>query len=227
MCAIIENVYFQNIVSGVIGGVVVLLFQLGFEYLKTKRENREKLKIGNSDLLILDKYFLYKYEPHKYSIEKIISEFGQPFKKEKENFDGIDVETFQYNFKNAKVIFSKKIDSSEIISTTLFSIEDRNNPVLCRLSFEDEELEMGKAIINDTIIRDGINLENFPTPFLTNSIVQTLYFYRQIKHLTFSYQIEGSYDSIEETKGQKINQVCISQLSNVTPMLSNHDIFYS
>lgn len=216
----------ENVISGIIGGFVVLLFQLGFDFFKTQREKTKRLKVGNSDLLILDKEFLYKYEPHKYSIEKIISEFGQPFRKYKENFGDFEVEVFQYNFKNAKVLFSKNTDTDSIISTTLFSTDDKKNPILCRLSVEDEKLEMGKALINDTVIQNVIKWENFPTPFLTNCIVQAVFFYREIKHLTFSYQIGGSYESLEETKGQKIEQVCISQLPNVTPMLSNHDIFY-
>lgn len=217
----------ENIISGIIGGLFVLVCQLTFEYFKNKQSDKKKLKVGDSALQILDKEFLYKYEPHKYSIEKIISDFGQPIKKYTESFDNIEVEVFQYNFQNAKVLFAKQNDSSEIISVTLFSTIDNKNPVLCRLSFEEEDSEMGKAVINETIINEKINFENHMYTFGMRCIIQSKYFYRQIKHLTFSYQIGGNFDSPEDAKGEIIEQVCVSQLSSVTPLLSVHDTFYA
>jgi len=217
----------ENIISGIIGGLFVLICQLTYDYLKNRRLDRKKLRVGNSDLFILDRDFLDKYEPHKYSIEKIISDFGQPTMKYKDTFDELNVEIYQYHFQNAKVLFSKGLDTSEIISVTLFSKLDKKNPLLCRLSFEDDEIEMGKAVINDTIIRDNINFENNAYTFGMNCIIQARYFYRQIKHLTFSYQIGGNFKTIQDAKGQLIEQVCISQLHTVTPMLSTHDTFYA
>lgn len=216
----------ENIISGIIGGLFVLICQLTYDYIKNKRLDRKKLRVGNSEIFILDRYFLDKYEPHKYSIEKIISDFGQPIKKYKDTFEELEVEIYQYHFQNAKVLFSKEFNTSEIISVTLFSLLDKKNPLLCRLSFEDDEIEMGEASITDTIINANVNFENNLSTFGMNCIIQTRYFYRQIKHLTFSYQIAGNYETIEQTKGQTIEQVCISQLSNVTPMLSMHDTFY-
>ena len=217
----------ENIISGIIGGLFVLICQLTYDYIKNKRLNRKKLRVGNSELFILDRDFLDKYEPHKYSIEKIISDFGQPIKKYKDTFDELEVEIYQYHFQNAKVLFSKGLDTSEIISVTLFSLLDKKNPLICRLSFEDDEIEMVKAVINDIIIRDSVKFENNTYSFGMNCIIKAKYFYRQIKHLTFSYQIGGNFETIQETKGQLIEQVCISQLSNVTPMLSIHDTFYA
>lgn len=217
----------ENIISGIIGGLFVLICQLVFEYFKNKRSDRKKLKVGDSELQILDEEFLYKYEPHKYSIEKIMSDFGQPFNKYSDLYNDFEIEVFQYNFQNAKVLFGKTKDTSEIVSVTLFAIDDKKNPILCRLSFEDDDLEMGKAVINDTIIKETVNFENHASTFGMNCVIQAKYFYRQIKHLTFSYQISGNYQTPEDAKGQVIEQVCVSQISTVTPFLTIHDTFYT
>lgn len=217
----------ENIISGIIGGLFVLICQLTFDYFKNRRSERKKQNVGDSDLHILDKGFLYKYEPHNYSIEKIISDFGQPIKNYIDIFDEMEIEVFHYDFQNAKVLFAKNKDSSELISVTLFSKNDKRNPVLCRLSYEDDEIEMGKAVINDTIIKECINFENNSYTFGMSCIFQASYFYRQIKHLTFSYQIVGNYETPEDAKGQIIEQVCVSQISTVTPFLSYHDTFYT
>lgn len=216
----------ENIISGIIGGLFVLICQLTYDYIKNKKLEKKKLRVGNSELSILDRDFLYKYEPHKYSIEKILSDFGQPFKKYNDRFEELEVEIYQYNFQNAKILFSKGLDTSEILSVTLFSLLDKKNPTLCRLSFEDNEIEMGKAVINDIIVRDSVSISNNTYTFEPNCTIQAKYSYRQIKHLTFSYQIKGNFKTVQQTKGQLIQQVCISQLSYVTPMLSTNDTFY-
>ena len=115
----------ENIVSGVIGGLFVLLIQYLVEHLKNKKNSKNSLIVGNQELKIIDKKFLYTYEPHKISIEKVIEDFGQPIKKYNDEFDDFKLELYQYNFQNAKVLFSKSNESSEIISITLFSTNDK------------------------------------------------------------------------------------------------------
>jgi hypothetical protein len=217
----------ENIVSGVIGGLFVLLIQYLVEHLKYKKNSKNSLIVGNQGLKIIDKNFLYTYEPHKISIEKVIEDFGQPIKKYNDEFDDFKLELYQYNFQNAKVLFSKSNESSEIISITLFSTNDKKNPVLCRISFEDDDIEFGKAKINDTIIKESIDLENSMTQLGNVCIIKSKYFYRQIKHLTFSYEIGGNYESLEDTKDEIINQVCVSQMQNVNPMFTFYDTFYN
>ena len=95
------------------------------------------------------------------------------------------------------------------------------------MSFEDDDIEFGKAKINDIIIKDGIDLENSMTQLGNVCIIKSKYFYRQIKHLTFSYEIGGNYESLEETKDEIINQVCVSQMQNVNPMFTFYDTFYN
>lgn len=217
----------ENIVSGIIGGIVVLLIQYLVEYFKNKKNNRSSFLVGNQELKIIDRNFLYTYEPHKISIEKIIEDFGQPIKKYKNESENFNLEFYQYNFKNAKVLFSKNVENSDIISITLFSTNDKKNPVLCRMSYQDNNIEFGKAKINETIIKDNLGFENLYTQLGNVCIIKSKFFFRQIKHLTFSYEIDGNYDNIEETKNGIINQVCVSQIENINPMFSFYDTFYN
>ena len=217
----------ENLVSGIVGGLLVLFVQYIVEHFKNKKVSLETRKVGKPILKIIDNNFLYTYEPHKISIEKIIEDFGQPLKKYFDEFDNHKVEIYQYNFQNAKVIFSKPRNTSDIISITLFAVVDKKNPVLCRMSFEDDDIEFGKAKINDTILGNNVGMENIMTTFGNTCILKCKYFYRQIKNLTFAYEIGGNYKELYECKDQLITQVCISQMSDVTPMLSSDDTFYS
>ena len=72
------NETIKNIIIGSVVGLIVLIIQLLIDYFKNAKNRQKDSVIGNSDLKILNKEFLYDYEPGKVSIEKIIQDFGQP-----------------------------------------------------------------------------------------------------------------------------------------------------
>jgi hypothetical protein len=218
---------FENIISGFIGGLLVLIIQFLVDLIKKRKKEDNDRKVGNQKLKIIDYNFIYTYEPHKISIEKIVDDFGQPLKVYDDQIDNCKLKLYQYNFQNAKVLFSKMSESSEIISITLFSTNDRKNPILCRMSFENEDTEMGKAKINQAIIKDNIRLENSNNGLNRVCIIKAKYFFRQIKHLTFAYQIDGNYEDIKQSKNNIINQVCVTQIESITPFFSFYDTFYN
>lgn len=217
----------ENIISGFIGGLLVLIAQYVVEVLKRQKKEKADRTVGNKKLKIIASNFIYAYEPHKISIEKVIDDFGTPLKVYEDDLEGYKLKIYQYNFQNAKVLFSKSRDSSDIISITLFSTHDKDNPVLCRMSFADDDIEMGKAKINQTIIEDCMHMQNSTNGLGNVCRIKSRYFYRQIKHLTFAYEVDGSFDRVEETKDSIINQVCVSQMDNVTPFFSFYDTFYN
>lgn len=219
----------DNIIIGVIGGIIaglaVLFVQFIIDYFKTKKQKKKDRKVGNKELKILDKNFIINHLPHKISIEKIIEDFGQPFKKQVD--DAKELVLYQYNFLNAKFLISKSIETNEVISTTLFSCGDKKNPILCHLSYEEENIEFGDAVISDIIIRDNITFENINNIFENNCIIKSKYAFKPIKYLTFCYEIGDNFEKLEETKNKKIKQICITQNENIVPMLPHSETFYN
>ncbi len=217
----------KNIIIGAIGGLIVLVIQLFIDYFKNRKNNKENLIVGNSNLKILNRDFLYDYEPGKVSIEKIIQDFGQPNRIQDDFEDEKKLKQFFYIFRNAKVLITTYHKESEVISITLFSTKDLKNPVLCRLSYEDDYEIMGKAKLTDSILRDSINIENHESIHEQTTVIKSKYIFKQIKHLTFSYSIDGHFEKIVDAKGQLIQQVCVSQVQTITPMINFFDTFYS
>ena len=217
----------KNIIIGAVGGLIVLLIQLLIDYFKNRKNNKENLIVGNSNLKILNRDFLYDYEPGKVSIEKIIQDFGQPNRIQDDFEDEKKLKQFFYIFRNAKVLITTYDKESEVISITLFSTKDVKNPVLCRLSYEEDDEIMGKAKLTDSILRDSINIENQESIHEQTTVIKSKYFFKQIKHLTFSYSIDGHFEKLVDAKGQLIQQVCVSQVERITPMLPFFDTFYS
>ena len=70
--------FLKNIIIGAIGGLIVLIIQLIIDLFKAHKKNKKNLIVGTSNLKILDRNFLYEYEPGKVSIEKIILTYPLP-----------------------------------------------------------------------------------------------------------------------------------------------------
>lgn len=222
--SILENSFFQNVVSGIIGGLVVYLIQSFSDKKKKSKESIEKSIVGKKELKILNKDFLYEYEPHKITVEKITEEFGKPIKIFKaENNCRSNI----FEFKNAKVEIFESVEDSSILSITVFSKLDKNYPITCRVSFEEDEEILGNAIISDVIIKDSFFFDTYETPLGFETIIGCSNAYRQTKHLKYFYQIEGEFKNLGDTKGKIIKQVCVTQVDDIHPFFSFYDTFYA
>ena len=219
--------FLKNIIIGAIGGLIVLIIQLIIDLFKAHKKNKKNLIVGTSNLKILDRNFLYEYEPGKVSIEKIIQDFGQPNRNQDDFENEKTLKKFFYIFRNAKVLITTYDKESEVISITLFSTKDIKNPVLCRLSYEDDDIIMGKAKLTESIVRDCINIEIKESIHEQTTIIKSKYFFKQLMSLTFCYSIDGNFGKLVDAKDQLIQQVCVTQDENITPMLCFFDTFYS
>lgn len=220
--------FLNNLISGIIGGIIVLLIQQLIDYRKKYTEEQQNRMVGKPVLKFLDKNFLYNYEPGKISIEKIFNDFGSPYKKSKGiDDDGKTLCFYKYIFENAKVEFTTYENESTILSVTLFAYYDKSNPVLCLFFPSEEDEFLGKAKINDSIIENEVSFENFSSPRDSFAIIKSRNAgYPTIKHLFFCYQIQGNFDTIHDTKGQLIEQICITQLSSICPTFPIWETFY-
>lgn len=220
---IFENSFFQNVISGIIGGLVVYIIQRKTDKKIKANENIASSIVGKKELKILSKDFLYKYEPDKITVEKIIEEFGKPIKIFKaEN----NCKSNIFEFQNAKVEIFEDLNYNSITSITVFSELDVKYPIKCRVSFEDDEKNLGEAKISDIVIKDCFFFESYNTPLGYETIIGCSNNYRQTKHLKYFYQIDGQFKSVEETKNEIIKQVCVTQLENIHPFFSYYDTFY-
>lgn len=220
---LLNNTYFQNILSGVIGGLIVLGIQKRNEKKEKEKERIEQLIVGKNELKILDKDFLYKYEPGKVTIEKLIENFGQPQRK----YISHEYENLIFEFKNAKLEVISGIDSKSIIALTVFSKLDKKYPINCRLSFEEDDEILGKAKISDVIINNCFFFESNNTQLGFETIIGTRNNYRQTKHLKYYYLVGGNFDKIDDAKNEIINQVCITEIDDVYSFFSFFDTFYN
>lgn len=227
---LLESSYFQNIFSGVIGGLIVLFVQKisekkekEKEKIEQEKEKIEKSIVGKKDLKILSQDFLYQYEPGKITIEKLIEDFGQPQRK----YQSEQYENYIFEFQNAKleVISSKEYNS--VVTLTVFSKLENKHPINCRLSFEEDDEILGKAKISDVIIENYFAFESYNTQLGFETIIGTNNAYRQTKHLKYYYLIEGSFNNIQETKNKIISQVCVTEISNLYSFFSFYDTFYN
>ena len=176
---------------------------------------------------ILDSDFLYKYVPGKVSIDKIIEDFGKPNRIENLSDTKGEINTYFYVLENAKVILTTINKQPNIVSVSVFSTRNQKKPVICRQSFEDDEEVFGKAKLTDSILRNSISIENHESIHEQTTVIKSRFFYRQIKHLYFSYSIDGHFEKLIDAKGQLIQQVCISEVESICPMLSFFDTFYN
>lgn len=226
----------EKIISGIVGGSIVLIFRIIYELIRDRikerkekekkaMEERESLTVGSKKLKIIRQDFLYQYEPGKLSIEKVLEELGAASVKMDDEYDGQKILIYKYDFANAKVLFSTYLNESDIVSITLFALPN-GDPINCRLSFEEDDAVMGQAVISDVILKDQTDFETESNIHEAYSHIKARYFYRQIKHLTFVYRIENEYENAEASKGQIIQQVCVTQNADIYPMLHFFDTFY-
>lgn len=220
--SIIENSFFQSVVSGVAGGLIVYFIQKKNDKKEKEIEKLRNSIVGKKDLKILDRDFLYKYEPGNITIDKIIEDFGKPARVSKHQ----EYKSNVFEFKNAKVDIVESIVDSSILSITVYSKLDDEFPVNCRLSFEEEDEILGKAKISEVIIRDSLFFESYYTQLGYETIIGTFNAYRQTKHLKYFYQIDGKFASIEDSKDTVIKQVCVTQLEKCHPFFNFRDTFY-
>lgn len=220
---VLKNSYFQNILSGVIGGLIVLGIQKRSDKREKEKEKIEQSIVGKKELKILNKDFLYQYEPGKITIEKLIEDFGQPQRKYKSQ----EYENLIFEFQNAKLAVINSTEFNSIVALTVFSKLDNKYPINCRLSFEADDELLGKAKISDVIIDNHFGFESYNTQLGFETIIGTRNNYRQTKHLKYYYLIGGNFDNIEETKNEVINQVCVTEIDDVYSFFSFYDTFYN
>ena len=221
--SIFEHSFFQNVVSGIVGGIVVYQIQKKADRIAKSQESINNAIVGKKQLKILSKDFLHEYEPDKITVEKIIEEFGKPIKVFKaEN----NCRSSIFEFQNAKVEIFENLDYNSITAITVFSELDNKHPINCRLSFEEDTTILGEAIISDVIIKDCFFFETYNTPLGYETIIGCSNNYRQTKHLKYFYQIDGDFKSLQKTKGEIIKQVCVTQLEDIHPFFSYYDTFY-
>lgn len=225
---LLQNAYFQNIFSGVIGGLIVLFVQKLTEKKEKKKEkiiqHNEKIEnsiVGKNDLKILSQDFLYQYEPGKISLEKLIEDFGNPHRK----YQSKDYQNYIFEFYNAKLEVISCKEYSNIIALTVFSKLDNNHPINCRLSFEEEDEILGNAKISELIIENHLKFESYNTQLGYETIIGTRNAYRQTKHLKYYYLIGGKFTNIEQTKGKLINQVCVTEIDDIYSFFSFYDTY--
>ncbi|MEP6262522.1 MAG: hypothetical protein ABJ092_13155 [Gillisia sp.] len=220
---VVGNSLFQNILSGVIGGLIVLGIQIKNEKKQKGKEKIEQSIVGKKKLKILSKDFLYQYEPGKITMEKLIEDFGQPHKR----YKSAEYENLFFEFQNAKLEVINSSEFNSIVALTVFSKLDYKYPINCRLSFEEDDEILGKAKISDVIINNHFSFESHNTPLGFETIIGTHNNYRQTKHLNYYYLVGGNFDNIEKTKNEIINQVCVTENKDVYAFLSFYDTFYS
>ncbi|WP_353148562.1 hypothetical protein [Chryseobacterium sp.] len=218
---IIENPYIQNILCGVIGGILVLVIQNWIDKKKKEKERIESSIVGMKHLKILSQDFLYQNEPGKITIEKLIEDFGQPQMKYYNN----EYNNSTFEFKNAKLEVISNKENGSIIALTVFSKLDSKYPVNCRLSFDQEDEILGKAKISDSIIENEFHFESYRTNFGAQTLIGCSNAFRPSKYLKYYYQISGEFDNIAMTKGETIVQVCVSEVTGVYSFFSSQETF--
>ncbi|WP_343566613.1 hypothetical protein [Sphingobacterium sp.] len=220
---IFDNPYFQNISSGIIGGLIVLAFQ---QFSDRRTKNRERIEhsiVGKKSLKILSQDFLYQYEPGKITIAKLMEDFGQPQRKYFDN----EHNNYIFEFRNAKLEVISRPKDESVIALTIFSRLDEKYPINCRLSFEEEDQILGEAKISDSIISNSVHFESYHTNLGYETIIGCYNSYRQTKHLRYYYQISGKFDTIEQAKNEVIVQVCVTEESDIYSFFSYYDTFYN
>jgi hypothetical protein len=221
-------------IIGIIGSAAFFLISL-ISFLIPNKEKNIEHKIGVRESKYLDKYFLYNYIPSKVSINKIIEDFGQPILKtgeiiEQEWNDDKDFEIsiYKYKFTNAVVLISTEINQDTVISISLISGFDKKYPVNCRYSFTEDDKIFGEATFSQNILD---NLQKFKSDLFVqwsySSIVSRYGDYRTIKYLYFTYWNYNHFDNPKELLNKKIEDICITTTSMVTPIIPFDDYLFN
>jgi hypothetical protein len=222
--------FLQNLLSGIIGGTFVYIIQMFRESVKEKKTHRENNKLGKSNEKYIAEEFLNIYCPGNISIQKIIQDFGQPihkyqspiFNKNGEHIN--EVMIYEYKFTNAVILFSTFINQSSIISLTINSTFDKH-PIKFPFTFKKKDQYLGKAKVNKYMLENKIHFENRVYTNWVYSALQSKYFNRQIKYLTFTYiacypNVNNENDMLKKL----IDQLCISTDENVYPVINFYEM---
>lgn len=215
-----------GVISGVISGLIIYTIQYLNNLKKEQKENLETNRVGGKTKKFLDRDFLSDYEPGKVSIQRVFEELGKPLGKYEDfndNENTISIPkyiVYKYKFSNAIVLFATLINEDSVISLTLMST-DNTYPIKCPLSpaSENDLAVLGKAKIDTEIINDAFNSWHKLYRDWEYSAIQSRFFYRNIKHLTFTYIVYDSIESNDCFLGKTIDQICISQIESIHPII--------
>lgn len=225
------EVIVTSTIAGIVAGLVVLAVQALSGRIKENKEKNEKKRVGKRTDKFIDQEFLNNYMPGFLSIEKVVSDFGQPYKVidscviiKWDNNRKRDLTIYQYDFTNAIIQFSTFRNESTVISITVNSNLSRSHPVKFCFAFAGEDVNFGEAKINDEILNNKVNFESQMYRNWGYSAIQAKYFYREIKDLTFTYIVCDIFETENEMLGKTIDQLCISANEDVYPVIYFYDM---
>lgn len=224
--------FIVSVISAFLVGLILFYVQVQFQKNKEKKERRKNSRVGKIAERFIDQDFLYSYEPGKVSIEKIVEDFGQPNDKvddfddfESDEDERREIVLYNYKFTNAVVIFATFKGESTIISITINSAYVKKHPVKCRFSFAEDDKYFGQAKITQEILNEKVNFKKEAYINWAFSAVQSRYFHRELKHLTFTYVVCNSdMETENDMLDRKIDQLCVSVVENVCPIIYFYDM---
>lgn len=221
----------QNIISGIVGGTVVLVIQFVISWKIENKKKEDIKKVGRKSDKHIDEDFILNYLPQNIEINKIIDDFGQPQKKYPEfttlkwdNNRECELSIYQYEFVNAVVLFSTFKNGSTVISITINSSYNKSFPINIGFGFGDKKGYLGLSKVNEEIINNKIEFLSESYTNWAYSAVKSKFFYREIKGLTFTYVVCNIIENEDEILGQVIDQLCISANEDVCPIIYFYDM---
>jgi hypothetical protein len=121
---------------------------------------------------------------------------------------------------NATVLFSTLLKEKEVVAITL-EATDKQHPILCPMSPAAESQMMpDSALIDNEAVADAVNCWSRNHASWSCSALQSLYFYKKLKHLTYNYiTYTDIFEEPSQFLGKEINQVCISSMRDVHPVI--------
>lgn len=212
----------------------VALISSGISYLTKIDVNQSNTKIGKPKESILYQDFLYNYVPGEMTMSRIFEDLGQPIAKIKDfverdwkNKKKFKFFVYKYKFHNAVVLFTTELKNDNVISVSLISKGDKMNPIRCRYSYAEDDKLFGEALITEKIIDNSTEFENQNYASWNYSAITARYAdYRPIRDLAFTYFIYNLYENKTEMKGQKIDGICITTMSDVKPIIHFNDYLF-
>lgn len=217
-------------ISALVAGLIVFFIQLIISKNFERKQKKEKNKVGKKTDKYIDEDFILNYLPSQIDIEKVFEDFGKPLQKTdttveiKWNNSTQEITIYEYKFKNAVILFSTFKNESAVISLTINSNYNKAHPVKFSFAFEEKTVYFGKAKINNEIVANRTNYISESYVNWAYSAIQSKYFYREIKHFTFTYIVCDFINSENEMMGKVIDQLCISCNEDVCPVIYFYDM---
>lgn len=221
----INNPWFVGIGTCLLAGIAVVFFQEILNWYKKKKVASQIAIAGNREEKVLLKDFIYQYVPGEVSYQKLVEEIGIPISSITD-IDSSGNRLCLFKFRNAKVEVINNPVSNDVKSITLFSTGDKDYPVNCRMSFEEEDTVMGIAEITDVMLRDSFRFEANHQRFGVQTILGCVYSHVPTRYLDIYYQVDGEFEKKENLVGQKIIQVCVSSRGNDYHFFSSEKTMY-